>query len=463
MGNVPKSRRTHLSVEPLEAREVPATATLYGSNLVIDGTDRGESIAVREDGSRITIDGTSIRDGWHTVSYLDASRVRQVVVHARGGDDTVNLSTLKVDSMVWGGSGSDRIYGGYGSDTFYGDPGDDTILGGAGDDWLVGGDGNDQIWGGYGNDWITGDIGDDKLYGESGNDSISGGEGRDFLSAGTGDDALDGHGFGMGRADAAKNFDTYQNEFDLWRPVPTVTATGTAAAPVLKKGELDDPGYLAALGALSPNDVRAAIKVVAKGSYDVYLAGDRRTIHVTFDGTWTDTDPTPGTDSSSGFAMILLNRARLISFGIDPARSYSDAEWDALNAKSGGKLYDPANALRQFTGRGVSTWSPGSTSFTTLKDRLDHGAAAVAYSYRAAARTPNWFGIAGDTYFVVRRAFTDGRGAQWVELYNPSGMDVGDGRLIDRAPGAVQQNDGIITLSWDDFRRSSNFTALYVG
>ena len=37
-----------------------------------------------------------------------------------------------------------------------------------------------------------------------------------------------------------------------------------------------------------------------------------------------------------------------------------------------------------------------------------------------------------------------------------------DGRLLDHAPGAVQQNDGIITLSWDDFRRSSNFTALYV-
>jgi len=454
-------RKPRLSVEPLEGREVPATATLYGSNLVIDGTERGESITVRQDTSRITVDGVSIRDGWRTVSYLDSTRVRQVVVHARGGDDTVNLSTLKVDSMVWGGTGSDRVYGGYGSDTAYGDQGNDTIMGGAGDDWLVGGDGNDTIWGGYGNDWITGDIGDDKLYGDAGNDSLSGGEGRDTLSAGTGEDTLDGHGFGMGRADAAKNFDTYQNEFDLWRPVPTVATTGTTA-PVLKKGELDNPGYLAALGALSPNDVRAAIKVVARGSYDVYLAGDRRTIHMTFDGTWTDTDPMPGTDSSSGFGMILLNRARLISFGIDPARSYSDAEWDALNARTGGKLYDPANALKQFTGRNVSTYSPISVGFSTVKDRLDRGGAAVAYSYRATTRTANWFGIVGDTYFVVRKAFTDSQGKQWVELYNPSGADVGDGRLLDRAPGAVQQNDGIITLSWDDFRRSSNFSTLYL-
>jgi Ca2+-binding RTX toxin-like protein len=461
MSSARKPRRPRLSVEALEGREVPATVTLYGSNLVIEGTYRGDSITVRQDGSRITVDGTSIRDGWRTVSYLDAARVRQVVVHAQGGDDTVNLSTLKVDSMVWGGTGNDRVYGGYGSDTVYGDQGNDTVLGGAGNDWLVGGDGNDQIWGGWGDDWMTGDIGDDTLYGDAGNDSISGGEGRDFLSAGTGIDQLDGHGFGMGRADAAKNFDTYQNEFDLWRPLPDATATGVVA-PVLKKGELDDPGYLAALGALTPNDVRAAIKVVSKGTYDVYLAGDRRTIRVTFDGTWTDTDPMPGTDSSSGFAMILLNRARLISFGIDPARSYSDAEWDALNAKSGGKLYDPVQALRQFTGRNVSTWSPSQTTFSALKDRLDHGAAAVAYSFRATTRTPNWFGIVGDTHFVVRRAFADSSGRQWVELYNPSGMDVGDGRLLDRAPGSVQQNDGIITLSWDDFRRSSNFTALYV-
>jgi hypothetical protein len=170
----------------------------------------------------------------------------------------------------------------------------------------------------------------------------------------------------------------------------------------------------------------------------------------------------PGTDASPAFATILLNRARLISFGIDPARSYSDAEWDALNDRSGGKLYDPAHALRQFTGRGVATLYPPGASFTTVKAALDRGAAAVAYSYRATSRTANWFGIAGDTSYVVRRLFTDTRGKQWVELYNPTGSDVGNGKLLDYAAGAVQQNDGIITITWDDFRRSSNFTALYV-
>jgi RTX calcium-binding nonapeptide repeat (4 copies) len=460
MSKAPKPRRPVLSVQALEGRDVPATAALYGSTLIIDGTSGHDSIVVRQDSSRITVDGTSIRDGWRTASYLDAPRVRQVVVRAHNGDDTINLSTLRVDSMVWGGWGNDRVYGGSADDTAYGDQGNDTVLGASGNDWLVGGDGFDQVFGGAGNDWVTGDNGDDRLYGDAGNDSLSGGEGRDFLSSGAGDDELDGHGFGLGRADAAKNFDTYQNEFDLWRPVPATMTAG--APPVLKKGELDNPGYLAALGALSLGDVKAAVKVVARGTYDVYLAGDRRTIRVTFDGTWTDTDPMPAADSSAAFAMILLNRARLISFGIDPARSYSDAEWNALNDRTGGKLYDPVHALRQFTGRGVATLYPPGTTFTTVKTALDRGAAAVAYSFRASTRTPNSFGIAGDTSYVLRRLFTDARGRQWAELYNPTGSDVGNGKLLDYLPGAVQQNDGIITIPWDDFRRSSNFTALYV-
>ena len=116
----------------------------------------------------------------------------------------------------------------------------------------------------------------------------------------------------------------------------------------------------------------------------------------------------------------------------------------------------------RFTGRGVTTYYPAGASFAFVKDKLDRGAAAVAYSYRATTRTPNWFGIVGDTSYVVRRLFTDGHGRQWVELYNPTGSDVGNGKLMDYSPGAVQQNDGIITIAWADFQRSSNFSTLYV-
>ena len=448
MSKAAKPRRPLLHVECLELRDVPATATLQGSLLTINGTTDSETIVVRQNGSQISVDGTSVQN---------VERVSRVVIRAGAGHDTINVASLRIPAMVFAGNGNDRIYAGNGNDTAYGDQGNDTILGSSGNDWLVGGEGHDQVWGGAGNDWITGDNGEDKLSGDNGNDTIAGGEGKDTLGGGSGVDQLDGHGFGMGAADAARNFDTYQDEFDLWRPLGNLTVTEP-----MKKGQLDDPGYLAALGAISIRDVRAAIRVISKGTYDVTLPGDRRTIRVTFDGTWTDNDPKPTKGATPAFAWILLHRARLISFGIDPNRYYSNADWDALNTKTGGRLYDPAHALRQFTGRGVSRMSPYLVNFATLKYRLDTGAAAVAQSSGANRRYVNEFGVMGNMTYIVRRLFVDSRGKQWIELYNPLGSDCGNGRLMDNAPGAVRQNDGIITMTWDDFRRWSNFSTMFV-
>jgi hypothetical protein len=456
-----KPRRSLLSLESLEGREVPATATLSGTTLIIEGTNADDSISVRQTNNQISVDGTPIHDRWQQLTSVDATRVRQVVIHAYAGNDTINFATLKIPAMVWGGLGNDRIYAGNGDDIIYGDQGNDTILGSSGNDWLVGGDGNDQIWGGAGNDWITGDAGDDYLSGDAGNDTISGGDGRDTLIAGTGGDQMDGHGFGIGSAFTAANFDTYQNDFDLWRPIPLSMSTATTL-PVVQKGEFDNTGFLAAIGSLSMADVKADIRVIAKGTYDVTLPGDRRTYRLTFDGTYTDNDPRPANSADPAFYMILLSRARLMSFGIDPSRYYSKADWDALNARTGGRLYDPADALRQFTGRTVLRSSPSSADFASLKAKLDQGAAAVAYSFSSTTHTANWVEIIGDTNYVIRRLFTDSRGTKWVELYNPLGTDVGDGRLLDRAPGSVLQNDGVVTITWDDFRRSSNFATLYV-
>lgn len=456
-----KPRRPVLAIEPLEGREVPTAASLSGTTLIIDGTSADDSIVVRQANGKISVDGAPIRERWQQSTSVDATRIRQVVIRAQGGNDTINFATLKVPAMVWGGTGDDRVYSGNGDDVAYGDQGNDTILGGSGDDWLVGGDGNDQVWGGAGSDWITGDNGTDWLSGDAGDDSLSGGEGRDTLTGGSGNDLFNGHGFGMGSTYAERNFDRYQDDFDFWRPVPLSMATA-AALPNLPKGEFESTGFLAAISALSAKDVRAMIRVVAKGTYDVYLPGDRRTIRLTFDGTWNDNDPKPFIGSSPGFAMILLSRARLISFGIDPNRYYSKADWDAQNTRTGGRLYDPADALRQFTGRMVSRALPSSMTFATLKGRLDRGAAAVAFTFRATVSAPTASGIVPNTNYVVRRLFTDTSGRQWLEFYNPLGVDVGNGRLMDSAPGAIHQNDGLVTMTWSEFQRVSNFTTLYV-
>jgi Ca2+-binding RTX toxin-like protein len=457
MTSARKPRRPQLGVERLEGRDVPTTASLLGSTLTVDGTDKGEYISVRLDGWQVRVSDAAIRDGRTYVSAIDASRVHQVVVHGLGGDDTINLSGIKVPTMIWGGAGSDRIYGGSGGNVVYGDQGNDTIVGGSGNDWLVGGDGTDSISGGAGNDWITGDDGDDRLFGDAGDDTIAGGAGKDLLSGGSGADQFDGHGFGLGLASAAQNFDTYQDEFDLWRPLPPSTPTA-----ILPKGDLADPGYLAALNAISLSDMKANIKVVAKGQYDVTLPGDRRTIRVTFDGTWNDNDPMPVGGSTPSFAAILLNRARLISYGLDPNRYYSKADFDTQNTRSGNRLYSAADALRQFTGRSVSTQTPSRVDFMTLQSQINRGVAAVVYSYAATTRTANWAGVIGDTTYTVRRLFTDSAGRKWVELGNPLGTDRGDGSLMDNAPGAVRQNDGIVTMDWATFQRSTNFATLYV-
>jgi hypothetical protein len=208
--------------------------------------------------------------------------------------------------------------------------------------------------------------------------------------------------------------------------------------------------------------MQAAIKVVSKGIYDVTLRGDRQTHRIAFDGRWTDNDPMPSAATTPVFASILLNRARMISFGLDPARYYAKEDFDALNARTGGRFYSASDALRQFTGRVVTTLTPARADFWTLKNQVDRGQAAVAYSYRADARTSNSAGVVGDTTYVIRRLFTDKAGRAWVELGNPLGTDRGDGALVDNAPGAVRQNDGIVTVAWFDFQRLSNFTTLYV-
>lgn len=457
MNSARKPARPRLGVEPLEARDVPTTASLLGSTLVVDGTSRGEYITVRLDGWQMRVSDTAIRDGRTYISAIDARRIRQVVVRGHGGDDTINLANLQVPTMIWGGTGSDRIYGGGGTDTAYGDQGNDTLQGGYGNDWLVGGDGMDNVAGGSGNDWITGDDGDDRLFGDSGDDTIAGGAGKDLLSGGTGADEFDGHGFGLGSTFAAQNFDTYQDEFDLWRPFPASTPPD-----VLRKGNLGDPGYLAALEAISLTDMRRNIRVVGRGQYDVTLPGDRRTIRVTFDGRWNDNDPMPTAGAQPAFATILLNRARLLSFGLDPNRYYRQEDFAAQNSRTGGRLFSPADALRQFTGRSVSSQTPSRIDYWALRGQLDRGAAAVVYSYRASKRTANSSGVMGDTTYTVRRLFVDSIGRKWVELGNPLGTDRGDGGLVDNLAGKVRQDDGIVTVDWYTFQRSTNFTTLYV-
>lgn len=88
--------------------------------------------------------------------------VDYVIIRGHGGNDKLS-NYSSVTSVIYGGSGNDKLYGG---------PGNDTLRGGAGDDKLYGGDDRDHL---------HGDTGDDELYGEDGQDVLYGGAGDDYL------------------------------------------------------------------------------------------------------------------------------------------------------------------------------------------------------------------------------------------------------------------------------------------
>jgi len=148
---------------------------LYDSGeLVINGTALNDRITV-------TSDGTTMSVAYRNRSLnFDSTRVRELLVDGRGGDDRI----------VLGGPGME----------FYRDFEDEefdqvrtaTIIGSGGDDTLAGGDEFDVIAGGSGNDVVFAGAGTGDLAGNEGEDTITGGDEADVISGGTGHDVVFG-------------------------------------------------------------------------------------------------------------------------------------------------------------------------------------------------------------------------------------------------------------------------------
>jgi hypothetical protein len=169
MRTMPAGPAAALAPEPLEARWLFAIALSNGI-LAIDGTDAADVITLTARGSKLTVRANA------DIQSFKTRDVSTVMVNALGGDDRVSLGRVKIDSIIDGGDGMDRILGGRGND---------VITGGNGDDLLRGGDGNDALAGAAGNDRLLGDSGDDDLAGGDGSDVLSGGLGTDTSDAST--------------------------------------------------------------------------------------------------------------------------------------------------------------------------------------------------------------------------------------------------------------------------------------
>lgn len=220
--------RGHL-LETLDSRRLLSAAVVDGTLLVV-GTDHADTISVAYATYAQGVTGVKPFTPYYVVtvngkvSKFNADGIERVEVHARGGDDFVNLAGVNfvampvprydplngpivVGSAVIGGRGNDTIYGGSRADSLEGDAGDDQLIGEAGNDTLVGCEGNDQL-GNYfvegGNDSLIGGAGNDWLIGGNDKDTLNGGSGNDTVNGYTGDDQVTG---GPGQDHFFRNLD----------------------------------------------------------------------------------------------------------------------------------------------------------------------------------------------------------------------------------------------------------------
>src|SRR5689334_4399539 len=120
-------RRTFLSIESLETRELKAAdITLRATGLlVVKGTESSDHIVVSQSNpTDITRDRITVRIEDKATGNLilqktfNSSAVNQIEIDCLGGDDLAENNTNK-PSIMFGGSGGDRLIGGTSYDMLY--------------------------------------------------------------------------------------------------------------------------------------------------------------------------------------------------------------------------------------------------------------------------------------------------------------------------------------------------------
>ncbi|MCA9054672.1 MAG: hypothetical protein KDA75_12595, partial [Planctomycetaceae bacterium] len=434
--NTPLKRRrpapVYQNVEVLEDRRLPAaalTATLSGGVLKVEGTEKADTIRVRQSngltGTTISVDGIKINVSGKAVSSVNFYSVTKIEVRALGGDDYINLhvsdyEAVSIKSTVWGHAGNDRIYGGNGNDTLYGNAGSDKLYGYSGDDFLSGG-----------------------TAGVSGATLAE----KDLFWGGTG-------------------FDKYSDGFDFKKWV----YNGQSASDINQEGSPTCQTLATLASAVTAGIDFAGSKITYLGNYvynvKLYEAGKAVYEKVTFDGTWSDNDPAPRVDSNGystpEFWTILMQRARLEHFyNINWSTKMTDAAWDAANTKYGG-LYSVQKAIQQMHGWKTGAKASSGVSGQWIKDALAAKKVVILSTpgdKKKADRTPSGL-VTGHAYAVVS-AFQQ-NGVWKVKVYNPWGTD---GTLTNNSKTTAKDgtDDGYITLTLSEVQNPRNSDYIYTG
>ncbi|HZZ78729.1 MAG TPA: C2 family cysteine protease, partial [Gemmataceae bacterium] len=294
------------------------------------------------------------------------------------------------------------------------------------------------------------------LYGYDGNDiidlttvkndaTIYDGAGNDIIRCGTGNDLIPG---GTG-------FDQVYRTYNPLTPI----VDGTSESDI-QQGQNPLCQTDASLGELAQqgHNFSSDIQYLGNHWYYVKLHGAAAQ-KVYFDG-WTNNNDVV-TSSNGEFWMVLMQRARLQSLGIDPSKSYMQSQWDAMNKATNNRLYSVADAMYTFTGNAAVYTSMAFANPASLQYALSHGNAVVAQS-RAGGGAVTSDGIIVNHAYAVTSVYYEG-GTWKVRLYNPWGMDRENGSTVDAADKSnPPANDGFITVTWQQFVSSNNFVGYFV-
>lgn len=210
-----KRKSYSATYQQVESRNLLASISLNGGELLLGGSSAAEVGSVSVSGDEVTASLTGV----DTMSFpvADVDSIRFVGL---GGDDRFTNAT-SIPSFAFGqagndtligGSGNDRLIGGTGTDTIIGNDGDDELRGGAdGTKVIEGGAGNDRLFGGTGTNTLRGGAGDDTIYGGDLADEVFGDAGDDFLFPGHGENTVRG-GEGNDTVIAGRDNDTIFGE-----------------------------------------------------------------------------------------------------------------------------------------------------------------------------------------------------------------------------------------------------------
>lgn len=282
--------KTKLAVDVLEAREVPAVAsvefpqTTAGRDLVIRMDDGGGNVEVRRYGNSLQVN--DLAAGVAHAGFPAAGVQGIYFFGGAGNDRFVNQTDLYssargeggADTLV-GGSGRDRLSGGPGDDHLNGRGGRDILDGEGGTDTVVALDGgtDDRVWvdraGGPDVIWVDRNGGSTDYLNKFSAANSTVHEVSSF--AGGADRTLDGDRL---RDPAAQLYNADRTAVTVHhhRPFagnPLFSSLGPRATDV-RQGELDDDWLLAALGAIAdrtPEVIRRAVVDFDDGTYGVKL------------------------------------------------------------------------------------------------------------------------------------------------------------------------------------------------